>query len=1016
MKKIFVKRIASLLLVIPLCISSLTHAIPADASIALAAESSSPERLWDFSDGTQGWIFDGSWAGDSYHGTSMCTHDPEKGMLKVDMDFSQDSSNGWCQPGISFSEETGIDYSAFTTLSFDLYYDSAAFTTGQITIKAVSDNVFQEQMTGFYNLTTEDAGGTLKKATIAFQLDSSYAKTETPGKLMLLIVGNSTDYKGSLWFDNIRLHAPVIEDNYVDATIRPATQTVLSDDSSALTVNETNIPYSAEIQLADPDANSASKAVYQYLKAVGESDAVIYGHMEDTVLKAGTSELTDSDTKDLTGSIAGLTGLDCGNLFIGFAAKYNARHPEAVPIPETTEGNIRAAALFTNEAFDEGALMTLSAHMPNFAFATVKDSTAAKTYDRYDYTMADSYNLKGSCMNQILPGGAYHEQFNAYLDMIAEYARQVNGALLFRPFHENTGSWFWWGKAFCDAETYKSVFKYTVEYLRDTKNVHNILYLYGPGSEASSLVEYGERYPGDEYVDLIGFDTYDSNPVPDEEGYTFQTNFENSVRLTDAFAKQHNKLFAVTETGISGLQDTGNRRPGWFTEIQDILTKDAYDCCYFMLWTNYSDSSFYTPYASSVNEDGTLHGHELMDPFIEFYNNEKSIFASDQKSVLAVHPASPSITAWEQASGYFTLPVAGSRILTETAVHARLNKEGVSASICASNGIQEIPLETVVDGNTASAILTADVLTQLGEAANGKIILYAGETKLQEIPVVFNIPEQEKDPLLVDDFESYYGESSILNGNWAVNKDSGSNLVISLSEGNVFEGEYALQFSYDETKTGWAGAVTAKEADWSACNALQFWVAPDGKNQKTVIQINTADGGSYEAYLNSYVEYAVTTEPLLVTLPFSEFVDKGGRGPLTSQAAGAVTSFGLWLNAISDSSALVDGRVSGTIYYDRIIAVASSKTAPSFETAADLSIAGMTTEVLQKAVDDAEAFIKKEYTKESWRIFKDSLKYAEKVLKNEQADQETLYHAFDALRHAEESLIEIEKGYNEDVM
>ncbi|MBE9880978.1 glycosyl hydrolase [Enterococcus casseliflavus] len=738
---------------------------------------------------------------------------------------------------------------------------------------------------------TEDAGGTLKKATIQFQLDSSYAKTETPEKLMLLIVGNSTDYKGSLWFDNIRLSAPAIEDNYVNATIMAETRTQLSGQTKALTVNGQSIPYSTEIQLADPEADDSAKAVYQYLKAVGESDAVIYGHMEDTVLKAGTSELTYSDTEDLTGSISGLNGLDCGNLFAGFAAKYNTRYPEAEQIPENTEGNIRAAALFTNEAAEKGALMTLSAHMPNFAFAATMDASATKTYDRYDYTAADSYNLKGNVMNQILPGGQYHEQFNAYLDMIAEYAKQVDGALLFRPFHENTGSWFWWGKAFCDPETYKSVFKYTVEYLRDTKEVHNILYLYGPGSEASSLEEYGERYPGDEFVDLIGFDTYDSNPVPDEEGYVFQENFENSVKLTDTFAKQHGKLFAVTEIGIAGMTDADNRRPEWFMEILDILSKDIYDCSFFMTWTNYSDSSFYTPYVASINQ------------------------------------------------------------------------EGISASISVSNGILEIPLDTHVDGKTAGAILTDDILAQLGEAPSGKILLYANDTKLQEIPVLFNIPEQEKDPLLVDNFESYYGESSMLNSSWAVNKDSGSNLVISLSEDNVFEGDFSLQFSYDETNTGWAGATIAKESDWSACNALQFWVVPDGKNQKTVIQINTVDGGSYEAYLNMYEEYATTTEPMFVTLPFLEFVDKRNQTRLTSEAAGGVTNFGLWMNAISDSSAITDGRVSGTIYYDEIIAVASDKTEASFETSEEISVDEMTIETLKKAIADTEAFVKKEYTK-----------------------------------------------------
>lgn len=109
-------------------------------------------------------------------------------------------------------------------------------------------------------------------------------------------------------------------------------------------------------------------------------------------------------------------------------------------------------------------------------------------------------------MNQILPGGKYHAVYNAYLDMIADYAKQVKTAIVFRPFHENTGSWFWWGAAFCDAETYKNVYRYTVEYLRDTKKIHNLIYAYSPSnSGAGTVSDFELRYPGDAWVDMVGF-------------------------------------------------------------------------------------------------------------------------------------------------------------------------------------------------------------------------------------------------------------------------------------------------------------------------------------------------------------------------------------------------------------------------------------------------------------------------------------------------------------------------------
>lgn len=932
MKTKWMKQAAALLMSIPLSVQLCAPGLTVAAVVAGASSLTgcAPENAvgdlhiakeWAFQSDGQEWYFDTSWAGDSYRGAPLCEWDAEKQMLRVGLDFSKNTNDGWCQPAVSVEQSGGFDFSGCNAMSLDLYYDSAAFTTGNITLKVVAGNLFNEQMAGVFTQAAEPQEGTLKKVTLKFAVNTAAAANEHPEKLMLLLVGNNTDYNGSLWLDNICLYQEELADLYVDTTVKAQTETRLESDGMALTVNGMRIEYADEVQLADPQASDKAKKVYQYLKAVGTSEAVLFGHMEDTVLKAGSSELSDSDTEDLTGSVAALVGLDCGNLFVGFAEKYNARHPESDPLPSTTEGNITAAARLTNDALEEGAIMTLSAHMPNFAFAALKDPDAEKSYDRYDYTQADSYNLKGDCMNEILPGGAYNEAFTAYLDMVAEYAQQVDGAILFRPFHENTGSWFWWGKAFCAAETYKSVYKYTVEYLRDTKGVHNILYLYGPGSEAANLAEYGERYPGDAYVDLIGFDTYDSNPEPGNT--TFMPSFENTVALTSEFAKQHGKLFAVTETGISSMNDQQQIRSSWYEEMLEILKKPEYQCTYFMLWTNYNNTSYYTPYVVSRQEDGTLHGHSMMDDFIRFYNRSESIFAQDQKAVLSGTVRSAQQKEAWPLSGYFTKPLSGSRVLEATEILALLNCETETVQITVSNGEQEFVLPTTVTGRKVSAVLDAATLAALGECTNGKLKLTANGAVLQEQTLLYNVAAKEKDPLEIDDFEGYYGEAALLNSSWAVNKDSGSALTISLVEQPVLNSGYALEFAYNETKNGWAGATIAHEADWSGCNALEFYVVPDGKNQKTVIQINTADGGSYEAYLNNYANYASAPAGtvLKVTLPFSEFVDKGDRGALTSEAAAEVSNFGLWLNAIPDSEAVSEDGVSGVLYYDAIRAV-----------------------------------------------------------------------------------------------
>ncbi len=610
--------------------------------------------------------------------------------LKAELDFSDKLSNGWAQAGIEQTELSGVDFAGKNCITFDFYYNDQYKSAGNFTIKAVveadvngsSKSIISSDcldVTSNNELPEEklEDGWTKKKLT--FDLDEIQAATVPATRLVFLVVGRNTDYKGTLYFDNIRIFKSSPEDKgYVNSTVEIKTATSLSGTNISLTVNGEQHKYTESIKLADEKADAGTVALYQYLKAVGNSSSVIYGHMEDTVLKAGSSSLPGySDTEDVTGSISAIDGLDCGGLFTGFADKFASRYPdEAVSLgisndDTTAEDDIKAAAAFSNKSIEAGAIMTLSAHMPNFAYSVKKDNadSIGKTYDQFDYTVADSYTLTGDCVNNILPGGKFNEAYTAYLDLIAEYASLVNGTVLFRPLHENTGGWFWWGSTFCTADTYKSVFKYTVDYLRDEKNVHNFLYLYGPGSEAASEAEYEERYPGDGYVDLVGFDSYDNNP-DESANYTFQDNFRNTIRLTDAFAKKHNKLFAVTETGIANgskaLLSSGNKRKNWYKEILDIVTDSEFDCCYFMLWSNYSSSgSYYTPFVVKDNGDGTLCGHEMLDPFITFFwSDAKSIFASDQKNVLSgISVIEKPVIAERELDGYITAPVASNRIL-----------------------------------------------------------------------------------------------------------------------------------------------------------------------------------------------------------------------------------------------------------------------------------------------------------------------------------------------------------------
>lgn len=87
-------------------------------------------------------------------------------------------------------------------------------------------------------------------------------------------------------------------------------------------------------------------------------------------------------------------------------------------------------------------------------------------------------------VRHILPGGSHHAIFKADLKIIADFAHNAkadNGELIpiiFRPWHEFDGNWFWWGRNHCRVEEFKELYRFTVTYLRDSLQVHNFLYAF----------------------------------------------------------------------------------------------------------------------------------------------------------------------------------------------------------------------------------------------------------------------------------------------------------------------------------------------------------------------------------------------------------------------------------------------------------------------------------------------------------------------------------------------------------
>lgn len=351
---------------------------------------------------------------------------------------------------------------------------------------------------------------------------------------------------------------------------------------------------------------------------------------------------------------------------------------------------------------------------------------------------------------------------------------------------------------------------------------------------------------------------------------------KKELSVVERFAKQHGKLVAVTETGAANdtapgdnqtaLLRTGNGNKDWYNQALDIVSES--EASYFLLWANFSKKDgFYTPYVDTVNANGSLHGHEMLDHFISFYNDNRSIFAANQKDVLT-SDALGNVTARSDLSavqGYLITPLPAARILKGTDVKAKITLYNAGSSkkpkllIVAKTDKGKVKLTPKEDGKGMyTAKITSSQLKTLGKKV-GTLALYINDRRVQRYSVIYNIKAPKEDPYLIDGFENYYGIDDQLAGAWTVNADTGCKVELSLSK---------------EKKS-------------------------DGNN------------GS---------------KPVMVTIPFSEFCQRDTEGnPKGGLVADSnkIQSFGLWVNAVADSNAVVDGKVSGTLYYDSITAVKS---------------------------------------------------------------------------------------------
>ena len=155
------------------------------------------------------------------------------------------------------------------------------------------------------------------------------------------------------------------------------------------------------------------------------------------------------------------------------------------------------------------------------------------------------------------------------------------------------------------------MYRYIVDYLRDVKDVHNLLYAYSPGGVFNGdSTDYLATYPGDQWVDVLGYDEYDSDDSADDSSAWINTVVKDMKMVSDQ-ASQRGKIVALTEFGRSGDRKfkesgTGDKDTKFFSELAEALAENVPSTAYMMTWANFGGGGdnfqAYTPWKGSDGE------------------------------------------------------------------------------------------------------------------------------------------------------------------------------------------------------------------------------------------------------------------------------------------------------------------------------------------------------------------------------------------------------------------------------
>lgn len=361
-----------------------------------------------------------------------------------------------------------------------------------------------------------------------------------------------------------------------------------SEETSNNDENSNNSANKTTLKMVDSNATIETKALYSQLWNI-QTKGTMFGHHDD--LLYGTNWMAQaggSDIKDVCGDFPAVFSVD-------FAEIMDDRSSNS-PLNSDRERVIK-------EARERGEVIIANCHLNN-------PLTGGDSWDNSNNTVAQQILIDGSPVNI---------KFKSWLDKLAFFMQNLKDnegkliPVIFRPFHEHTQSWSWWGSSATTQTEFINLWKYTLNYLNNEKSVHNLIFAISPqldqlGSKESLLY----RWPGDDYVDFIGMDSYHG---------TNTSAFSSNLRTLGLLSKEKHKPCGVTETGLETIMVNGVAYDNyWTNEISIPLT--GKNVSMVVMWRNKFEpggTHYYAPFK----------GHSSSSNFKLLFDTPHMLFSKD---------------------------------------------------------------------------------------------------------------------------------------------------------------------------------------------------------------------------------------------------------------------------------------------------------------------------------------------------------------------------------------------------